>query len=133
VCLNNTIQSSTHLTLYHPLRTVYSGNSCTRGDGARVRPTLAQENVPRMFRGLPPPMNGGYIGDQEMGNKTRYRSCFIQHICCEFIKEYYIFYNIFLSNVKEKNFPKVFWVFKNGQKKCPKMKRGEIVWEKQHL
>jgi len=78
-------------------------------------------------------MNGGYIGDQEMGSKTRYRSCFIQHICCEFIKEYYIFYNIFLSNVKEKNFPKVFWVFKNGQKKCPKMKRGEIVWEKQHL
>jgi hypothetical protein len=44
-----------------------------------------------------------------------------------------IYFIIFLSNVKEKVYPKVFWVFKNGQKKCPKMKRGETVWKKQHL
>ena len=35
--------------------------------------------------------------------------------------------------LKEKVYPKVFWLFKNGQKKCPKMKRGEIVWENQCL
>jgi hypothetical protein len=27
------------------------------------------------------------------------------------------------------NFPKVFWIFKNGQKKCPKMKSGERLWQ----
>jgi hypothetical protein len=27
-------------------------------------------------------------------------------------------------------FPKVFWVLKNGQKKCPKLKRDERLWEK---
>jgi hypothetical protein len=26
-------------------------------------------------------------------------------------------------------FPKVFGVFKNGQKKCPKMKKGERLWQ----
>jgi hypothetical protein len=49
------------------------------------------------------------------------------------LKDIMKFYIIFLSNVKGKVYPKVFWVFKNGQKKCPKMKRGEIVWKKQHL
>jgi hypothetical protein len=68
-----------------------------------------------------------------MGGFLSYRWCFIHHIWCGIIKGYYIFYNIILSNVKEKVFQKVFWVFKNGQKKCPKMKRGEIVWKKQHL
>jgi len=30
----------------------------------------------------------------------------------------------------EKVYPKVFWVFKNGQKKCPKLKKVERLWEK---
>ena len=30
-------------------------------------------------------------------------------------------------------FPKVFWIFKNGQKKCPKMKKSERLWEKHDL
>jgi len=29
--------------------------------------------------------------------------------------------------INEKVDTKVFWLFKNGQKKCPKLKRGDIL------
>jgi hypothetical protein len=35
--------------------------------------------------------------------------------------------------LKKKYIQKYFEIFKNGQKKCPKMKRGEIVWENHDL
>jgi hypothetical protein len=40
----------------------------------------------------------------------------------EVLKGMYILRYLSLSNVKEKVIPKVFCLFKNGQKKCPKMK-----------
>jgi hypothetical protein len=68
-----------------------------------------------------------------MGVFLSYRWCFNTIYGVVILKDIIYFYNILLSNVKEKVYPKVFCLFKNGQKKCPKMKRGEIVWKKQHL
>jgi hypothetical protein len=39
----------------------------------------------------------------------------------------------FSQMLKKKVFQKYFGFLKNGQKKCPKMKRGEILWEIHHL
>jgi hypothetical protein len=62
-----------------------------------------------------------------------YRPCFAAYMVRRFKWSEYFVVFLSLSNVKEKVYPKVFCLFKNGQKKCPKMKRGEIVWKKQHL
>jgi hypothetical protein len=48
-----------------------------------------------------------------------------------FLEGYFIislscFGNLLYFN--EKVIPKVFWLFKNGQKKCPKLKRAERLW-----
>jgi hypothetical protein len=75
----------------------------------------------------------GYIGDQEMGAFLRYRWCFFTIYGVALLKIIGYFIISFSQNVKGKVFQKVFWLFKNGQKKCPKIKRGEIVWENQCL
>jgi hypothetical protein len=58
---------------------------------------------------------------------------FLEHISCEFNKGDGCFIIFSLSTIEGKVYPKVFCLFKNGQKKCPKMKRGERLWKNHHL
>jgi len=104
-----------------------------RGGRGGVRPTLPSKNVPRMFHGNDPAYERSYIRVLEMSAFLSYRPCFAAYMVRRFKWSEYFVVFLSLSNVKEKVYPKVFCLFKNGQKKCPKMKRGEIVWKKQHL
>jgi hypothetical protein len=69
-----------------------------------------------------------------MGVFLRNRWCFYSIYGVLLLKFVGVFYNILLSQMlKKKYIQKYFGIFKNGQKKCPKIKRGEIVWENQCL
>jgi hypothetical protein len=80
-----------------------------------------------------PNRGNGYIRALEMSGFLSYRWCFYTIYGVTLLKIFGYFIISFSQNVKEKVYPKVFWVFKNGQKKCPKMKKGEILWEKHDL
>jgi hypothetical protein len=67
-----------------------------------------------------------------MAHVLIYRWCFGCIYHAVFIKRFNVF-TFINQNIKEKVVPKVFGIFKNGQKKCPKMKMAEILWENQHL
>jgi len=84
-----------HIILYHPLRTIYSANSCTRGC-RHIGSVWVRWNVRGMFRQWNYTINSLYTGHQEIGHKLTYRW---QKYTAYIVRKY----NIIAWNIESRN------------------------------